>query len=222
MIIEKTTLPKPSDIISSNSDSSLLEKLEDYIVMQQQYNAAIREVTTKLTILDEEFHVRYDHSPIHHIESRLKTPQSIIGKLKRKGFDVNLESIREHLMDVAGVRVICCYIDDVYRIADMLLKQDDVTLLRVSDYIKKPKDNGYRSLHIVVTTPIFLSERKEYIPVEIQLRTVAMDFWASLEHQIHYKNEKEVPEELIQRLKVCADDIAKIDGDMQNIYNQIH
>ena len=124
-------------------------------------------------------------------------------------------------MDVAGVRVICCYIDDVYRIADMLLKQDDVTLLRVSDYIKNPKDNGYRSLHIVVTTPIFLSERKEYIPVEIQLRTVDMDFWASLEHQIHYKNEKEVPEELIRKLKVCADDIAKIDGDMQNIYNQI-
>jgi len=187
----------------------------------QLYNSAIREVRTKLETLDEEFHVRYNHNPIHHIESRLKSPQSIFEKLKRKGYEISVESIRNNLADIAGIRVICNYIEDIYTISELLLQQDDITLIRKRDYIANPKENGYRSLHLVIEVPIFLSDRKELVPVEIQIRTIAMDCWASLEHQLMYKSAKSLPDYLRVQLKECADSIADIDLKMQNIFKQL-
>ena len=203
------------------NDEEMLRRLEGYLRMQHVYNAAIREVTTKLQILDEEFQSRYDHNPIHHMESRLKTPRSIVEKLLRQKKEVSTESARRNLTDIAGIRVICCYIEDVYRIAELLLHQDDVTLLRKTDYIKNPKENGYRSLHLVVQIPVYLSGRTEHVPVEVQIRTEGMDFWASLEHQMRYKSSKEVSESLQKELWECAEALAQIDIKMQKIYKHL-
>ena len=197
------------------------DNLQDFFELMQLYNSAIREVRTKLETLDEEFHVRYNHNPIHHIESRLKSPQSIFEKLKRKGYEISVESIRNNLADIAGIRVICNYIEDIYTISELLLQQDDITLIRKRDYIANPKENGYRSLHLVIEVPIFLSDRKELVPVEIQIRTIAMDCWASLEHQLMYKSAKSLPDYLRVQLKECADSIADIDLKMQNIFKQL-
>ena len=197
------------------------DNLQDFFELMQLYNSAIREVRTKLETLDEEFHVRYNHNPIHHIESRLKSPQSIFEKLKRKGYEISVESIRNNLTDIAGIRVICNYIEDIYTISELLLQQDDITLIRKRDYIANPKENGYRSLHLVIEIPIFLSDRKELVPVEIQIRTIAMDCWASLEHQLMYKSAKSLPDYLRVQLKECADSIADIDLKMQNIFKQL-
>lgn len=203
------------------NDEEMLRRLEGYLRMQHVYNAAIREVTTKLQILDEEFQSRYDHNPIHHMESRLKTPRSIVEKLLRQKKEVSTDSARQNLTDIAGIRVICCYIEDVYRIAELLLHQDDVTLLRKTDYIKNPKENGYRSLHLVVQIPVYLSGRTEHVPVEVQIRTEGMDFWASLEHQMRYKSSKEVSESLQKELWECAEALAQIDIKMQKIYKHL-
>ena len=181
-----------------------------FVLQQQLYRAAIKEMRTKLEILDEAFQVRYDHNPIHHIEYRLKSPQSILGKLRKKGLPVSTDSIWENLTDVAGVRVICNYIDEVYRVAELLLKQDDISLVRVRNYIDYPKENGYRSLHLIVSVPIYLAEKTEHVNVEVQIRTIAMDFWASLEHQLKYKAQDDVSQDLRRRLKVCADSIAAL------------
>ncbi len=202
-------------------DEEVLRQLNGYLQMQHVYNAAIREVTTKLQILDDEFQYRYDHNPIHHIESRLKSPRSIVTKLRRRSEEVSADSARRNLTDIAGVRVVCCYIEDVYRIADLLLHQDDITLLRKTDYIKNPKENGYRSLHLVIQIPIFLSDHTERVPVEVQLRTEGMDFWASLEHQIRYKSAKSVSPELQTQLRECAESLAEIDIKMQKIYKHL-
>ena len=202
-------------------DDDMIRKLNGYVQLQHVYNAAIREVTTKLQILDEEFQCRYDHNPIHHIESRLKSPRSIVEKLRRRDAEISAESARQNLTDIAGIRVICCYVEDVYRIAELLLLQDDVVLLRQSDYIKEPKENGYRSLHLVVQIPVYLSDRTELVPVEVQIRTEAMDFWASLEHQMHYKSPKDISPEWKEQLRECAEDLAKIDLKMQKIYKHL-
>ncbi len=151
----------------------------------------------------------------------MKKPRSIVEKLTRKGLPVDIESASKHLTDIAGIRVICNYIDDVYTIAQLLVKQDDVTLLRESDYIKNPKPNGYRSLHIVVSIPVFLSSCIKHIPVEIQLRTIAMDFWASLEHKLRYKSDTAMDEVLASRLYQCAVGISNIDNEMQDIHRLI-
>lgn len=202
-------------------DDDMIRQLEGYVQMQHMYNAAIREVTAKLQILDEEFQCRYDHNPIHHMESRLKSPRSIVGKLRRREAEISADSARRNLTDIAGIRVICCYIEDVYRIAELLLHQDDVTLLRRSDYIKNPKENGYRSLHLVIQIPVFLSDRTELVPVEVQLRTEAMDLWASLEHQMRYKSSKEISPELQEQLWECAESLAQVDIKMQKIYKHL-
>ena len=202
-------------------DDEMLRQLDGYLQMQHVYNAAIREVTTKLQILDEEFQCRYDHNPIHHMEARLKTPRSIVAKLRRRDEEVSADSARRHLTDIAGIRVICCYIEDVYRIAELLLHQDDVTLIRKSDYIKEPKENGYRSLHLVVQVPVYLSHRTEHVPVEVQIRTEGMDFWASLEHQMRYKSSRPVSSDLQRQLRECAEDLAEIDRKMQRIYKHL-
>jgi len=202
-------------------DDEMIRQLEGYVQLQHVYNAAIREVTTKLQILDEEFQCRYDHNPIHHMESRLKSPRSIVGKLRRRSQEVSTDSARRNVTDIAGIRVICCYVEDVYRIAELLLHQDDVELLRKSDYIAEPKPSGYRSLHLVIQVPVFLSDRTEKVPVEVQIRTEAMDLWASLEHQMRYKSTKAVSAELETQLRECADSLAEVDRKMQRIYKHL-
>lgn len=205
----------------SSKPEELIENFSEFMLQQQLYRAAIKEMRTKLEILDEAFQVRYDHNPIHHIEYRLKSPKSILEKLHRKALPVSTDSIWENLTDVAGVRVICNYIDDVYRVAELLLKQDDVSLVRVRNYIDYPKENGYRSLHLVVSVPIFLAEKTEHVNVEVQIRTIAMDFWASLEHQLKYKAQDEISQDLRRRLKACAESIASLDIEMQSIHKEL-
>ncbi len=199
----------------------LFHNYQDLLEMQQLYNAAIKEIQTKLEILNDEFKVRYMRNPIHHIESRLKTPQSILKKLNRRHYEVSLASAKKNLNDIAGIRVVCCYIDDVYRVADMLLRQSDLKLVKLKDYIKEPNFNGYRSLHLDVEVPIYLAERTENVTIEVQLRTVAMDFWASLEHDLRYKSEKDIPHDIIEEMLQCANEIAVIDEKMQEIYHRI-
>ena len=202
--------------------SEEFEDIKVFFALQQLYNSAIKEIKTKLEILDEEFQVKFDHNPIHHMEYRLKSPQSIVNKLGRKNVDITTESIKQNLTDVAGVRVICNYIDDIKHIADLLVAQDDITLIRRRDYIAEPKPNGYRSLHLVVTVPVFLAETTEKVPVEIQIRTIAMDFWASLEHELKYKAQDQVSEDVRRRLKDSAESIARLDAQMQSIYKEIN
>ena len=199
-----------------------LRALQEYREMQQLYDGAIREIKTKLDILDEEFNVRFAHNPIHHMESRQKSIDSILGKLHKKGLPMTLEAARENIMDIAGIRVICYYIDDIYRVAEMITSQGDITPIRVRDYIAEPKENGYRSLHIVAKVPVFLSQRVENVPVEIQIRTIAMDFWASLEHRLKYKSQEDVPDGVLERLVRCAETSAMLDREMQDIYHAIN
>ncbi len=196
-----------------------IDKLKDFARMQHIYNSAVKEMTTKIEILDDGFHSRFDHNPIHHIESRIKSTMSIAKKLEKSGFPVSLESATENLYDIAGVRIICHYIDDVYSVATMLLNQSDITLIREKDYIKNPKPNGYRSLHLTVSIPVFLSSGVQDTPVEIQLRTIAMDFWASLDHELRYKA-KNTPDGCARRLRVCADEISRLESEMQSIRSE--
>jgi len=195
---------------------------QKYKEMMQLYDAAIREVRTKVEILDSEFKVRYAHNPIHHIDSRLKSPMSIRGKLARKGLPPTLEAAEANLNDIAGVRIVCNYLEDIYHIADLLIRQRDVELVARRDYIQDPKESGYRSLHLVVRVPVFLSSHTELVPVEVQIRTIAMDFWASLEHQLRYKSDCVTAQHLRQRLQRCAEASAALDLEMQAIYREIH
>jgi len=189
--------------------------------MEHLYSAAIKQLTMKFEILNEEFRIKYARSPIHHIESRLKSTRSIIKKLLKRKYEVSIAAARQNLNDIAGVRVVCCYIDDVYSVADMLLRQSDIRLIKRYDYIDMPNYNGYRSLHLDIEIPIYLSDHTEYVCVEVQLRTVAMDFWASLEHDLRYKSDKEIPEEIGKEMLETAAEIAKLDIKMQEIYKKI-
>lgn len=200
---------------------NLSERLDELIELEMIYSSAAKEVSTKLEILDDEFQSRHKRNPIHNIQSRVKTPYSIFNKLIRKGYELSLESAKENLSDIAGIRVICSYVDDIYTVAKMLKSQDDIILVRETDYIKNPKPNGYRSLHLVITIPVFFSNHTERIQVEVQIRTIAMDFWASLEHQLRYKSSDEIPDNLAVELKECADSISAIDLKMQNIHNTV-
>lgn len=219
MIIKKTSATRSLNGIEQIITSDSLESMQkSYFEMQHLYQSATREISTKLKILDDEFQVRHKRNPIHHMQSRIKSMKSIVEKLDRKGFDVSLESAQTNLTDIAGIRVVCYYIDDIYRVARMLSVQDDITIVRETDYIKHPKSNGYRSLHLVIKVPVFFSDRKELVPVEIQIRTIAMDFWASLEHQLRYKAIDEIPSSIVTELQECADTIAATDLKMQSIY----
>ena len=195
---------------------------QQYREMMQLYSAAVREVRTKVEILDEEFRTRYAHNPIHHIDSRLKSPQSMMKKLARKGLPQTLEAADANLNDIAGVRIICNYLEDIYRIADLLQRQRDVEFVHRRDYIENPKESGYRSLHLVIRIPVFLSSHTELVPVEVQIRTIAMDFWASLEHQLRYKSNHETTQQLRRRLQHCAEASAALDREMQDIYREIN
>lgn len=201
--------------------SDLESDIQGFMNQMLIYNSGIKEIRTKLEILDEEFQTKYAYNPIHHIESRLKSIKSIVNKVKEKDLPVTLENIKENITDIAGIRVICNYIDDIYRVEELLVSQNDVKLLRRRDYIQNPKTSGYQSLHLLVEIPIFLSDGAAPIPVEIQIRTIAMDFWASLEHKLKYKTDNEVAEDLRYRLKICAVAIQELDTEMQNINNII-
>ena len=179
------------------------------------------EVETKLNVLNEEFSLRHDRNPINDIKSRLKDPLSVKEKMERKGFPLTPESIEENLADVAGVRVVCSFPEDVYTLANALLGQDDVTLIEMKDYIKNPKKNGYRSLHLIIKVPIFLAREKRSMKVEIQLRTIAMDVWASLEHQLHYKKDFDFTEEMANELIYCAALSAELDERMDALRNLV-
>ena len=185
------------------------------------YDSALKKVNTKIEILNNEFNSRYDYNPIEHIKSRLKSADSIVKKLKKDGYEVTIETMMEHLSDIAGVRIICSFISDIYQIADMIACQDDVTVLHVKDYIKHPKPNGYKSYHMVVTVPVYLTDGPVETKVEIQIRSVAMDFWASLEHKIAYKFEGNAPERLLQELKACADMVDVLDAKMFSLNQAI-
>lgn len=186
------------------------------------YRCAIMEVETKLNVLNEQFSLQYDRNPINSIKSRLKSIESISKKLDKDGLPVTLESMEENLSDIAGVRVICSFPEDVYMIAGALLSQDDITLISKKDYISEPKPNGYRSLHLIVTVPIFLADEKRLMKVEIQLRTIAMDSWASLEHQLRYKKDCEFTEEMAGELYRCAQISAELDSRMDKLRSIVH
>ena len=212
MVLTETVLPKEPE--------EIFKKIENFKELMLTYNSAIREVTTKLEILNDELSLDDGKNPIQFIKSRVKKPLSIVDKLQRLGKEINVESIMGSLNDVAGIRVIASFVDDVYKIADMLVKQDDIFLVEAKDYIKNPKPNGYRSYHLIIEVPVFFSQKKQWVRVEVQIRTVAMDFWASLEHQVKYKKELKDTKEIERELKECADTIAATDVQMMNIRNK--
>ncbi|KKK39451.1 GTP pyrophosphokinase [Mesobacillus campisalis] len=185
------------------------------------YKFALDEMNTKINILKEEFQYIHDYNPIEHVKYRVKTPESILDKVYRKNLELSLPSIKENIKDIAGIRITCSFITDIYKICDMLKGQKDITVIESKDYIKKPKPNGYRSLHLIIEIPIFMSDREERIPVEIQIRTIAMDFWASLEHKIFYKYNKEVPDHLLKELKEAATSAAELDVKMEKLNNEM-
>lgn len=186
-----------------------------------RYKFGIDEMMTKLNILKEEFSHRHDYSPIEHVASRLKSPESILAKAVRKGLDPTIEQIADQIHDVAGVRVTCSFISDAYRVFDMLTAQNDVTVLQVRDYIKSPKANGYQSLHVLVEVPVFLSDQVHPVKVEVQIRTIAMDFWASLEHKIYYKYDGDVPDSLLAELRDAAATASRLDVTMERLHDDV-
>ncbi|MDQ0971856.1 putative GTP pyrophosphokinase [Neobacillus niacini] len=185
------------------------------------YKFALDEMTTKINILKDEFNYIHDYNPIEHINSRLKSPESIFRKVQRKQCDFTLESIKTTIKDIAGIRITCSFISDIYEISGMITNQKDIRIIEYKDYIKNPKPNGYQSLHMIVEIPIFMSDREEQIMVEIQIRTIAMDFWASLEHKIYYKYNKEIPQKMLDELKESADMAAHLDRKMEGIHKEI-
>ena len=194
----------------------------DFLQLQHLYDSAIEVVKTYLNILDSEFSIKFQRNPIHDIKSRMKSAESIIGKLQKKGIPLTPENARKNLLDIAGIRVTCYYISDIYVLAEMLSHRDDFTVIKQKDYIKHPKPSGYRSYHMIINVPVYLSAQKKYAPVEIQIRTIAMDFWASLEHQLRYKTSAAITPEISAELKECAERIAQTDMQMQKLYMEIN
>jgi putative GTP pyrophosphokinase len=185
------------------------------------YKFALTEINTKLNILNEEYQYIHNHNPIEHMKSRIKEPRSIVHKLQRKGLPVTIENAMEHVHDIAGVRITCSFISDIYTVFEAISRQDDIEVIKVKDYIKDPKPNGYKSLHLIVKVPVFLSNRVVKVKVEIQIRTIAMDFWASLEHKIYYKFEKDIPKELQLELTRAADAAHILDEKMRKIRDEV-
>lgn len=217
------TLPQEilnQDALLKNAEM-LLDTMLDFKELMLVYSCAIKEIRTKLEILNKEFEVKNSRNPISSIHTRLKSQTSIMEKMARKGFAFTRDNIENNLNDIAGLRVICSYIDDIYLIADALTSQDDIELIEKKDYIENPKPNGYRSLHLIVTVPVFFSDITKIVRAEVQIRTIAMDFWASLEHEIKYKKHIKNPEEIADKLKKCSDVISYTDSMMQSIRSEI-
>lgn len=209
------------DIIPADTEH-LFAHEANYQETMMRYHCAILEMRTKLEVLSKDMAVRYRRNPIEFIESRLKKPSSIARKLRRNGSEVTVENMVEQVSDIAGIRVLCAYIDDIYEIARMLARQKDVRIINVKDYIKNPKDNGYRSYHMIVEIPVYFSDKVRPVRCEIQIRTIAMDFWATLDHDMQYKKEVEDAEEIMRELKECADVIHDTDEKMMRLRERIH
>ena len=205
----------------SGEGKYFLDQTKQYQELMMMYNCAMKEVRTKLEILNDELSVSNERNPIEFISSRIKKPMSVASKLQKQGQAVTVEAVEKYVHDVAGIRVICSFVDDIYTVANMLIRQDDITLVKVKDYIKTPKENGYRSLHLIVEIPVFFSDMKKQMRVEVQIRTIAMDFWASLEHDLKYKKDVQNEDEIMRELKSCADVISQTDLKMLNIRNKI-
>ena len=209
------------EVLSMENPEIFLEQMHPFMQLMMKYRCALMEVETKLKVLNEEFAMEHNRNPFEAIKSRLKTPRSIFEKMQRKGFEISVDSIEKNLNDIAGIRVICSFQDDIYAIARMLIQQDDIILIEEKDYIKNPKPNGYRSLHLILDIPIFLAEEKKHMRVEVQFRTIAMDFWASLEHKLKYKKNIDNPTTIMEELRDCAEIISETDKRMQSIRDRI-
>ena len=212
--------PAVSDL-TVDERTALRETKTQLTRFMMSYKFAADEMMTKINILKEEFSSIHDYSPIEHVSSRLKSPEGILKKAVRTGCPIELDEIREHIRDIAGVRITCSFVSDTYRVCDMLTSQQDVTVLKIKDYISTPKPNGYRSLHLLVDVPVFMSDRVQPVTVEIQIRTIAMDFWASLEHKIHYKYGGSVPEALLVDLTQAAEVANRLDVKMERLHEQV-
>lgn len=213
--------PEPGDevTVSLAQLRSTRDELQRFLL---EYRFGLQEIETKIAILRDEFLHLHEYNPIEHVSSRVKSPDSLVEKVARKGVPSDFAAIREHITDIAGVRVTCSFVADTYRLFDLLTQQDDITVRLVKDYIAHPKSNGYKSLHAIVEVPVFLSTGRVEIPVEVQFRTVAMDFWASLEHKIYYKYDRQVPDGLLAQLKDAADTAAELDTRMERLHHQVH
>ncbi|MCQ4085344.1 GTP pyrophosphokinase family protein [Saccharibacillus sp. JS10] len=210
------------DFIGKSIPLEQLKSFRDEVTrFMMTYKFALDEMETKIDILKQEFQTLHDYSPIEHTKSRLKSPESIMNKLIRKQHDISLSSIKEHIRDIAGLRITCSFISDIYKVSEMLQQQDDLKVLDQKDYIANPKSNGYRSLHLLIEVPVFLSDRTEHVCVELQIRTIAMDFWASLEHKIFYKYNQDVPEELLAELKAAAESAGSLDLQMERLQHEV-
>lgn len=197
------------------------EDVDSWKTIMFLYNAALKEVETKLEILNDEFQHVHQYNPIEHIKTRIKTPESIVKKLKRYGYETSVENMVQYVNDIAGVRLICSFTSDIYRLASMIGNQSDLKVLSIKDYIKQPKESGYKSFHMLVAVPVYLSDSVVETKVEIQIRTIAMDFWASLEHKIYYKFEGHAPAYISEDLKVCADMVSELDEKMLTLNEAI-
>ncbi|MBY0191629.1 GTP pyrophosphokinase family protein [Bacillus safensis] len=207
--------------MSATHVEDLKNVMEDWKNELLVYKFALDEMDTKFSIISQEYNLIHGHNPIEHTKSRIKSFESIVNKLARKGCDITTQCAKEHIHDIAGVRIICSFIQDIYNIMDVLRQREDLKILEVKDYIQHPKPNGYRSLHLIVEIPVYLTNRVELVKVEIQVRTIAMDFWASLEHKIYYKLQNDVPHQLTDELKEAADIAHYLDEKMQNIKREI-
>lgn len=217
---------KPDDMSASvpehlQTDENLQQQIMDINLL---YSAAIREVSTKLDVLGDDFRMKHSYVPIHHMQSRLKSFESLMDKAERYGIEDpihNLDTVRAEVFDIAGIRVVCNYREDIYTMSELLLKQSDVDLIKIKDYCKNPKPSGYRSLHVVISIPVFLVNSKTTVPVEIQFRSIAMDTWASLEHELKYKNKGALTEDIQKQLTQCAKTLSDVDEQMERIRHQV-
>ncbi|MEV6302480.1 GTP pyrophosphokinase family protein [Actinoplanes sp. NPDC051861] len=220
-----TDHPEPGQIVHRDADAAALVLAHQYADLNHfmmVYKFGLAEINTKISILAEELTHRGRGNPIEHVSPRLKTPASLTAKARRLGCPLTYDDLRSRIRDIAGIRIVCSFTSDVYTVADMLTRQPDVNLVVKKDYIAKPKPNGYRSLHLIVEVPVFMSDRVVAVPVEVQIRTVAMDFWASLEHKIYYKHDPEVPAALRAELAEAAEDAARLDQRMERLHREIH
>ncbi len=205
----------------SGIDSKIADDINTWEEVNLLYNAALKQITTKIEILNEEFQEVHRYNPIEHIKARVKTPESIVKKLKRNGYESTITNMVRYVNDIAGIRIICSFTSNIYKIAEMISNQKDIRVLTVKDYIMNPKASGYRSYHMIVSLPVYLSDKIVNVKVEIQIRTVAMDFWASLEHKIQYKFEGKAPNHINQELHECATMVANLDDKMLQLNEEI-
>lgn len=216
-----STPARKSTVGLAVQSSNIFGSAQEFFNQMQPYEAAMKEICVRLESLDLEFKTQFCHNPIHHLENRIKSPDSIIDKMQRKGIEMTANAMKDNVLDIAGVRVICNYIDDIYTLTSSLISQDDLKIIKKTDYIQNPKPNGYRSLHIVLAVPVYRFSEKVIVPVEIQVRTIAMDFWASLEHQLRYKSKNDIPSDIYEQLNDCAETISDLDVQMQKIFRAL-